>query len=612
MAFYFAWVDAGTAFDAAVHNVEDEKIFGFSIAHNEGDFPTLAVDVANPKLGLLASGRKQWCWLSWDGSSGIEALFTGRLVGIPTDLHAEVVTLQFVARPSDYDSQKATAAAALKVAPFWDPVWVAENEDDPDTALEAYPLAWHIDRLTLAVTVSDLIDGEDGTIAIGEADHLYDDMQVGLGQTPLNQVAVSATVTWTQRGAGEVDLTRQLYQAFAAAGPSPPYPAIASMTGDGLFGDWPKPGANIGAGWSMAADSSIVEATWLETISKAYLYTDDSANLSSDGTVINSAAGTTAAAMPGVGTTQISTYSVVFDLGVYIPSLIVAWDAARNRSETVTFTLSADVQPILSDPGDDAVASLSLQSNYVDQPIDDDAALPIGDLKRNAYFPTDRGQLSFQYLVCMARAQLLARARAVSIQFTMPFALGAGLSCRKNITLTDGRLPGGVATGKVIAYTLAASGDDGSLTAQATIGCTVGNASSVSAAAGTPTYIDGYIDGYQAVTGAAIAPSGVGDVTYQGFDDIAVVDDDGIDLLNMVPATVLNSLTVANGTTAQLAALGAGDWTVETPSDVLSATPTQVTLDLVPIGSGPFATAFAPTLSTLAVPKTIDLSAAAG
>jgi hypothetical protein len=48
------------------------------------------------------------------------------------------VTLNFIARPADYDAQKLALAETLKVAPWWDPMWIrADSRDDPDTVLEA-------------------------------------------------------------------------------------------------------------------------------------------------------------------------------------------------------------------------------------------------------------------------------------------------------------------------------------------------------------------------------------------------------------------------------------------------------------------------------------------
>ena len=59
--------------------------------------------------------------------------------------------------------------------------------------------------------------------------------------------------------------------------------------------------------------------------------------------------------------------------------------------------------------------SLTLQSADLGEPIDGE--LPIGDVRRRSYFPTERGLRSLEYLIALARAHLLMRSRAVEIEF---------------------------------------------------------------------------------------------------------------------------------------------------------------------------------------------------
>ncbi len=72
----------------------------------------------------------------------------------------------------DWTSEERRVFDTLRVRPWWDPVWILEERmDDPDTVLEARTQLWHIDRVTHAVTVSDIISGEDGTLAISDHDY---------------------------------------------------------------------------------------------------------------------------------------------------------------------------------------------------------------------------------------------------------------------------------------------------------------------------------------------------------------------------------------------------------------------------------------------------------
>src|SRR5215467_5119920 len=92
--FFNAWADATEVIFGPEHHVVDEDIVSFRLEQNEGDCATLELEVRNPKIGLLAPGRKVWLWFSYDsGTGGVVPLFFGRLVGIPTNLLHEVVTL---------------------------------------------------------------------------------------------------------------------------------------------------------------------------------------------------------------------------------------------------------------------------------------------------------------------------------------------------------------------------------------------------------------------------------------------------------------------------------------------------------------------------------------
>src|SRR5205085_1536431 len=104
--FYFSYIDEPVAFDSFTHAVEDEAILSLTVSQAEGDFASLEIDVLNPREGLLAPGRKPWCWLSWDDGASIVPLFTGRLVAVALQMDGETVRLQFIAKPTDYKTLK--------------------------------------------------------------------------------------------------------------------------------------------------------------------------------------------------------------------------------------------------------------------------------------------------------------------------------------------------------------------------------------------------------------------------------------------------------------------------------------------------------------------------
>jgi len=614
--FFLAWVAEGVAFNAAVHAtaatkiwdgiVGDEIVFSLEISQAEGDFPSLRAELINPKIGLLSAGRNQWIWLSADSGPGAQPLFNGRIVGVPQRLTDEVIEIEFVARPPDFIAQKEAAAAALRVLPWWDPVWLQENVDDADTVLETRTARWHIDRLTLAVTTSDIIEGEAGTITVDEAEHLYDEMEVSYGDAPLRRVRVNGTVSWPQQGSGDIDLTHKLVAAFRAAG-SPYDFEVSSLTGDGLLSDWPEPLTDIGGGWSVGAAATIAPATWLQEKAYVVQYVDKGEDWE---TLYQNAVQN----IDALFFTEFENWEAAFQLSAYLVHFPVHYDAERERSETVTATIEADVQPLIVDPGAAEEETIELASAFVGEPIDAGGALPIGDLRRNSYFKTARGGQSFEYLLLLARARLVARARAVQISFVTPWDIAAAITCRHNVRLIDNRLPGGEATGKVIAYTLSANGE-GEIKAQVMIGCTIGYGVALGApASGTPVYAEaGLLEtGIQAMTGSETTLI-AGELLYESFDNFEVTDDDGVNLLDMTAYSVVNSLTVTGGPTAQRAAIAASiasDIPVPDPVGALRDTPTVVTLDLVPVTGGAFHVDFDVMVSELVVAQTINLEAA--
>src|SRR6266576_3065958 len=134
---YFAWIDVGETTFTAGHMRWDEEVFSFTLKQDEGDPANLTIAVRRPRnttgnpIGLLGPGRKIWAWFALDCGPAL-IKFRGRLVGIPTSLFEDLVTLEFVAKPVDLVAQKEALAATLRVLPFYD-----EAVIDPSRANDA-------------------------------------------------------------------------------------------------------------------------------------------------------------------------------------------------------------------------------------------------------------------------------------------------------------------------------------------------------------------------------------------------------------------------------------------------------------------------------------------
>jgi hypothetical protein len=518
---YFAWIDQSESIFTSAHMRWDEQVFSFTLSQDEGDPASLTVAVVRPRntagdpIGLLGPGRKIWCWFALDCGPDL-IRFRGRLVGVPTSLFEDLVTLEFVAKPVDLVAQKAALANTLRVLPFYDPVVVdPASRSDPEVVLEGYTKIWHYDRETLVLTVSDEISGEDGLVTFdcnGTSEYdrvLYDGLALNLTSGPLARVDVSADYTWTQQGSGTIDLTQYLLSRWPGVfnGAITSYTLTAS--------DWPKTGSTIGAGWIAAEataydlyDWSVKTNTSSQTLTiKTADETTGTSTATSSNSFVGSYAGTHAQfpaittqdnwqytqSKDGDGGTYVSSFTRSFSaVGAVIAeqsiraTLVAGYTAQRPYTETVSFSLFANVQPILTDPSDgEALRIDNIRSVNLSDPNE---GTPIGDPRRSSYIATARGNQSLEHLIALARANLMKRARVVEITFVPFLERMCEITLRKNAYLVEPRV--GEALGKIIGYSVALDGADGQIKCEVKIGCTIGRGGSAVEEDGTPSYCE--------------------------------------------------------------------------------------------------------------------------
>jgi hypothetical protein len=848
--FYFAWVNETDTTFGSEHEVVNEEIVSFDVKHDEGQCPTLDITVRNPRIGLLHASRKVWAWLSYQSADGhVHPLFFGVLVGIPSDIFGELVTLHFIARSPNFIEDKQKVAETMKVSPYYDPVWLdLAHRDEPDAILEGYSSLWHIDRTTLVTTASDILTGEDGTIDFGE-NAWYNSLSLKIGQPPLTDIRVEATVKWTQRSAGLLDW---------------PTVSIASYTGGTFMQDWPKAGAGLGGGWSVETsfvnDIYSIDLTpgtnfsysWQNNSKIKYQCTQESFSISTSGPALLSPdplnCMLTNRSNPGMcdpyGDPPYNVAAHVEENGIIIPkwflncSMTLRYDAKRQFMEELAFDLKANTQSVLTSPlvqqhtelitiagsdvgeplltldawsdfagkavplammvfpndptkpggmayqvctvagtagstepdfsdipgtvtvdgtvhwasmgtnpltnnpnwspaspvargeiilfvpqynttdfhagagnfepsltrwtyyictqpgysngeystltytplhaTSDTAAGIPVHIQYIKEPdytttlgatITDGGVtwmclgqapallgIPVGGSVENVtarcYFPTPRGHCSVEYLICKARAHLRHRARAVTVGWDAKFDLGLGLSCRYDARVADPRLPGGEATGKVIAYSLHCDGG-GKLHTHVEIGCSVGYGGTVNADAGTGVYASGGYcqSGYQQTVDTVVTPTDNSDVGYTppvfaGFDDGLsfpltvrevrageLISNDAASQANAIQAACPASQAIAemqlvftfhsapnaqfttttSGTSPEkawaiaMAQLNTGYATVPMQ---MEANPVVWTLFLKPLTNGPFSGSYSIVTSMLELPQGINLEAA--
>lgn len=661
--FFFAWVDyvpttaGGPPPFGPEHEVEDEKIFSAVVEQLEGEFAELRIEIQNPRVGLLAPGRPRWAWLGWDGgaTSGGEGLFFGRLIGIPDDLFGEVITLEFAAKPADFIDQQTALAETLKVLPFYDPIFIDEQfRDDPNVALIGYSAYWDINRTTHVVTITDYISGEEGLEQFTADEVPYDSLEFHLENPPFTSVDVEMNVNWTQAHVGAIDIGAQNFVTY---------------TGDGIISDWPKPGASLGGGWAVA-DSSAIDVYGVgtaQTASWSWTYHNNEKTHDNGDTLSQSESRT----QPVLRGSSLSTLLTDrWQVGINDPfseppinrpawrqstslhvakwlvstTLSITYESDRKRSEKLSFTLTSDLQAVLTDSDEEQRFDEPIKLNGADVavPIPDDstagATAPIGDSLSGSYFPIDRGLESIKYGISVAAAKLIKASRAGELSWDISFERAVNLSCRKNASIEDDRIPGGSASGKIIAYSFEVNGDERRADGAVTIGSAIGFGNVITAAPGEDDYIDDdYIENYYERLGETILVSVAGSV---GFSPpVAGPNDDGL-VFPLTRDQAVISESVTGSLAAQEAAINdsflseieiallastpamteqiaianqqaIANASVNSTANALKNNPIFYTLELVNLTGKSFATNYDLELTKLTIPKQLDLESPA-
>ena len=277
--FYYAWVDPDETTFNSSHYRMDEYVFSAKRTIAEGEKPLLEIEIQNPHVGILSSGRKYWAWFSWFDGSEIVPLFFGRVVGSPAQIFEEVIQVQLVAWPIDYKQRVQLVAETLKYQPFYDQVFIdVGKRDDPDTILEAHGKVWDVDPVTQAVTANDIIVGADGNEDFTGDDHFYDSMKMTIGQPPATAILMDASVSWTQAARGIVPIGNYSFSTLSGA----------------IISEWPKPLAQLGSGWSVynsdaydtagvsSATTFSTSSSWVNTEKTHAIGDQMSSNMSAD------------------------------------------------------------------------------------------------------------------------------------------------------------------------------------------------------------------------------------------------------------------------------------------------------------------------------------------
>lgn len=149
MPIYFLWNDKE-------HPANDLKVFELVISQREGE-------VALAKLKVLAevslSGFIRGVIIYKDHGGGEYVLFKGKQIGFPRQIKKGLAEIELSAEPDDADSQLKRLAGTLKIAPYYDELFIKKGDNNPVNVLEARSDLFHWDRATGILSLSNLFQG---------------------------------------------------------------------------------------------------------------------------------------------------------------------------------------------------------------------------------------------------------------------------------------------------------------------------------------------------------------------------------------------------------------------------------------------------------------------
>lgn len=609
----------------------------------EGETATMSLTIERPAAGLLSGDR--FAHLSvLDDDGAVHHLFAGRRLGVPSDLFEAFAVVEYDCRTGDIDSAIETAISPLRVAPGYDELLLAPGSSaDPFEVLDGYHAELYIDRRDQSVAVSDNVIGRahsTTSVTIGSTTVQFDldddlawstgvrlrasrqgdftvhvtgpvtahssdsvtiepDASNGAGtftdwmlsidlqatdiegesltysivHEPITEVEILATARFTQQAAGEIDLSTRVKTALAE-------PNVRTFSLEREFVDyWPREGEQING----QSGYTVTESKLARQNPSQYL-------------AVNMSYGVQAL-MPRY------TYSPTFKL---------AYDYEQRRTETLTLTLQGDAQAVPSVTARKERVEIYLQS----VPVDKTAAA--------SFFLTARGEQVVAHMLHAGAVLLAESQRCVEITCRVPGWPTSALyvDCDRTVSINHAKLPGGVAIGKVVRYSLVK--DERSYFLELAVRCSVGNGYAGDSYAAPSGYVESeYNEGYAGEGGILTSTGAAGEIPALTFNAYSTQQPTvgQTNIANLAPADFAGSLSFANLHSTQEDWLTDHAWlgpkqgqdntTPLNPRGNVSLVPSNMVLELLDLSATDDAEhAISVTGSTsFARLKTIDLSA---
>lgn len=486
--FFAAFVeDLYVTFDESIHAVNDLDIFTLEISQEEGQFSKAIIEIENPGTSYLLSLGKKNIIISEAQNGFVTPIFRGSLVSVPSRISGQYATLEFIGKGNQTDEAINALASQLRAGDFYDNLYVDDDNNDPEIAIEASPLEYFVDRKTLNVSFSHILTGSK-YIDIQD-NFLEDSFDMEIGELPVSQLKQVVEVEFEQRAVGKTNIAGQIKNRFVQKFGTDNFGRIETLTPEDFEANFPTEGIGQNTGWSLVeSDFSLFDVTdeFLRSVDGVeQVYNEEFFNF------------------------EAKNYSDSININIYkynLQRLMMRYDYRQPRKERLLLTVNSNFQPVVGDVertetladlllndiledkvtpdwneqvnyfvGDvirhngrnykcliDHVSKtffelIRIQANFVIltlwqvEELDNSA---LRDARRSSYFTTDRGHKSIKHGLERLKTQLLERSRFITITFETEYDLLKDIDTDTTIRLTSDKIPNGAAIGKVINYSI--------------------------------------------------------------------------------------------------------------------------------------------------------------
>lgn len=474
--YYFAYLSATENFDPSEHARDDEEILTLTIEQEESEAATAKVGVTYREGSFIALGKRAAISCrrvnpeTEEPTGEVIPLIVGRIAAAPIGVIGEVVQLELIAKPEDWEARRATVLAGrveFAGTRYFDPLFFeAGAETDPASVLLGTfaTLGW--DRVTGECRVDDIRGASD--LMSFDANQISIEGFTHELETPLRAVTIEVVAGWQQ----EASVLSTVAWNFGSK--------LQVVANQACQDAWPKVGADLGGGWTVKESSLYFgqpKMTELGEIAGGY----DSAIYSGDVPVYTAKTA----------------------------KVVLRNTRKQARKETLRLTYAADVQDLLSPTTETKTYTLRNVLGTGDNidPWQPTVAYEAGDVVfyfdhtyecrrahtagysfvpslwadlgdyagriTSSYFGSERGRDSVAFAENIAFATLVDRNRAARFRFTVPLSDAVDVTISHSVRINTPLVPGETAVGKVVSYSFDASG-----WAEIEIACLVGHIAS--------------------------------------------------------------------------------------------------------------------------------------